>query len=296
MLNAIAALIGALSVAEAQTVPLPVVLPDSARIELTLEKSERRDEGPWQRHTFSYDVLLDRPDADGLRLMTWRLREVDGVALGPDTLGRLEMTVDATLTPVRLENLAELTSAARRMIEEGGEEAPDNAIAALAMLTPEGAALFASDATLIAMGQGTDLYLGEDNAYELEGALPWGDQPVTMIGRYLLETLDQEAGRATISWEQTIDPESLLAALPSMITAMAAAGGGGLEDQASVQEGLSAATARARMENRRECRFEIEISTGLAGHVDCSSRILLEAEGQRETRESLLRATQRLIP
>lgn len=282
------------------TVPLPIRIDGPARIQLQLTKSESRDDEPERRANFTYEVTLSKADRDtGRRGVTWSLTHVNGEGVTAETSPSpdIRMTVDETLTPLSLDNLAEVIAATRRQLEESGEFAASggDALRMLATLTPETAAsLFTQDAGMIAMGQGTDLFLGEDNSYEIEGQLPWGEVSVLMIGTYRLVEVDQSAGRAWVRWTQEIDPDSLLAAIPAMVEAMIPdeAGDG---DTADMEAKLRSSLSSARLQNSRRCDFTIDIATGLAEKVDCVSLIEFEAGEERSRRETRLVATQTVL-
>lgn len=281
------------------TVPLPVRIDGPARIELNLTKSERRDDGQEQRATFAYVVELTKADDDGLRSATWRLTHVDGepVEVGGSRGPDLRMTVDATLTPVSLDNLAEVISATRRQMEASGEmnEAGASSLQALALLSPESAAsMFARDATMIALGQGTDLFLGEDNPYEIEGLLPWGGVSVLMIGNYRLVELHAASGKAIVHWSQEIDPDSLIEALPAMIEGLFGEKAKG-DDSSDMADKMQAAMSNARFDNDRRYEFTIDTATGLAEKIDCLTVIEVVAGDESGRRETRLVATQRLV-
>jgi len=287
-------------VAAQDTVPLPVRIDGPARIELNLTKSERRDDEPEQRATFTYEVALSKADEDGLRSAVWRLTHVDGESVEPGASPSpdLRMTLDPTLTPVSLDNLAEVISAARRQMEASGEldAAAATSLEALARLSPEmAAAMFARDATMIALGQGTDLFLGEDNPYEADGVLPWGGVSVLMIGNYRLVEHQAASGRAVVRWSQEIDPASLFEALPALIEGLL---GDKVkrDDSSDFADKMRAAMRNARFENDRHCEFTIDTATGLAGKVDCLSVIEMVVGDEAGRRETRLIATQRLLP
>jgi hypothetical protein len=282
------------------TVPLPVRIDGPARIELNLTKSERRDDGPEQLATFTYEVALSKADEDGLRSAVWRLTHADGQPVEPGTSPSpdLRMTVDATLTPVSLDNLAEVISVTRRQIEASGglDEAAASSLQSLALLSPEtAAAMFARDATTIALGQGTDLFLGEDNPYEMEGALPWGGVSVLMIGNYRLVEHQAASGRAVVRWSQEIDPASLIEALPAMIEGLLGEKAK-KDDSSDLADKMQAAMRNASLENDRHCEFIIDTATGLAGKVDCLTVIEMVLGEEASRRETRLMATQRLMP
>lgn len=290
--------LGAAAPASAQeTVPLPVRIEGPTRIELNLAKSERRDGGPEQRATFTYDVALAGIDKDtGLRGVIWRLTAVDGerVEAGSSPSPDIRMTVDENLTPISLDNLDDVIDAAKRQLAESGEldEAGEGAIRMLAALTPQTAApLFTRDATMIAQGQGTDLILGEANPYEFEGSLPWGGARVTMIGDYRLAEVDRTSGKARVIWSQAIDPASLRDAVPAMIEGLIAEHADA-DDNSDVAAKMRAEMAGASLENSRRCEFTIDIVTGLAEKIDCLTTVAFVAGEESTHRETRLIATQ----
>lgn len=293
--------LGITPVAAQDAVPMPVRIDGPARIELDLIKTERRDGGPEQRGAFTYDVTISGVDKDtGLRGVTWRLTAVDGarVEAGSSPSPDIRMTVDENLTPVSLDNLDEVIEATRRQLSASGQldEAGANALRNLASLTPETAApLFTRDATMIALGQGTNLVPGEANLYEVEGSLPWGGIRVVMVGNYRLAEIDRTAGKARVIWSQEIDPASLLAAVPAMIEGLVTESAG-KNDSSDLAAKMRAEMADATLENSRRCDFTIDITTGLAEKVDCLTTIAFVAGEESSRRETRLIATQTLKP
>jgi len=277
-----------------QTHPIPVVIADEARIALTIDKSERRDGGEWIRSSLLYDVILSAPDLDGRRAMTWNLKQIDSKSAAKDisSIPSIEMTVDETLSPVSVDNVEEIVAAASRYV-------PDTAdtgliIQQLAATTPEtAAALFAKDARLVAVGQGTDLYLGEDNPYEVEGAMPFGGAPITMIGSYRLHRYG--AGVAEVRWSQHIDPASLAKAVPSLLRSMLEASGAKGADGAEFETKLRTLMRSVRIENSSECTAFVDTQTGLAIKTECNETVEAVIGDQGYHRERRLVATQRIL-
>lgn len=281
----------------AETTPLPVTLDRAARIDLSLTRAERDDDGPWSEATFRYDVRLQKPTETGERRMIWRLIEVNGSPVTPETSPSpdIDMTVDEVLRPVRIENLDEVIAAARTAFAGDGSDA--GGLEMLAALTPEtAAALFTRDATLISLGQGTDLYLGEDHSYETEGTLPWVARPVAMTGVYRLDSLDVVAGRATVRWSQEIDPHDMSALIAGMVEGMIRASGEWKDDDAATLAKFNRQIGTTKLENSRNCEFGISIATGLAETVECLTVIEFSSEDEHRRRESRLTATQNLLP
>lgn len=283
-----------------ETVPLPVTLDGPARIALTLEKSERRDGEEWSRAAFTYDVTLSAPDKDDRRAMRWSLTHANGKAVAAQDLisPDLEMTVDETLTPLTLDNMAEVTVFTRDQLARS-EKTPGDTEAAMrvfADLSPaQAASLFARDPQMIAVGQGTDLFEGEDHSTEAEAPLPWGGVSVTMRQTYRLVLHDPANGVAEVRWTQEIDQASLTKALPLVIAALmeqAAVKGADAED---VEAKTQAAMANARFENSRHCSYLIDTVSGLATKVECTERLDAAMAGQESLRERRMVATQRLI-
>lgn len=283
----------------ADTVPLPITLDGPARIALTLEKSESRDGGEWSRTAFIYDVTLSAPDKDDRRTMRWRLTHVDGKAVtaGDSPSPDIQMTVDATLTPQTVDNMAEILAATRAQLadKEDSADTTEAAIRLMAGLTPaQAASLFARDPQMIAVGQGTDLYEGEDHSTELDAPLPWGGVSVTMRQTYRLHRHDPAAGVAEVRWTQEIDPASLMKVIPVMVGAMMNEAGvkePGPDDEAKMQ----AAVRDARMENSRHCTYLIDTASGLVTKTECTERLNMSVAGQTSQRERRMTATQRLV-
>ena len=282
------------------TVPLPVRIEGPAHIRLHITKTDRRDAEPERRAAFTYDVTLSKAREDtGRREVVWRLTHVDGEDVTPESSPSpdIRMTVDETLTPVSLDNLAEIIAATRRQLEQSGdEEAGGSALRMLASLTPETAApLFTADAGMIATGQGTDLFLGEDNSYEAAGRLPWGGADIIMVGTYRLVEVDPAAGKGRLHWSQDIDPDSLMAAIPAMIDGIVA-DKAKQDDSADLEAKIRASLTNATLTNNRNCDFTIDIATGLAEKVDCLTVVEFVAGEESSRRETRLIATQVLTP
>lgn len=277
-----------------ETTPLPVRIDGPAVIALRLDKSERGNEEPWSRTVLDYRVDLGAADEDGWRTALWRLNAIDGQAMTPDTSPTpdLRFVVDEALAPSRLENLDEILERLENRSDEG-----DGAIVeAMRGLSPEAAgALFASDATLVARGQGTDLYLGEDYVYEQQGLLPFGGTPVVMTGVYRLESLDPQTRTARVTWSMQIDPKALMTAIPAMIRGMIQASGEWKSDDAEMMAKVERMIASARLENTRQCSFVVSTVTGLAEKVDCTTRVAFSVGSESRVRESRLLATQTLM-
>lgn len=279
-----------------ETTPLPVRIDGPAAIALRLEKSERNNEEPWTRAVLDYRVDLGAAGEDGTRTARWRLNAVDGQPVTPETSPSpdLEFTVDAALNPMRLENLDEIVERLQSQMEETPGDT--SVLEAIRALSPEAAAaLFARDATMVALGQGTDLYLGEDHAYEQEGTLPFDGTPIAMTGVYRLESLDPQTQTARLVWSMQIDPKVLATAVPAMIRGMMQASGEWKPDDAEMMAKAERLIASARMENSRQCSFVVSTVNGLAEKIDCITRIAFSAGSESQVREFRLLATQTLM-
>lgn len=279
-----------------ETTPLPVRVEGPATIVLVLDKSERSNDGPWSRAVLDYRVDLGVAGQDGTRSARWRLNAVDGQSVTPETSPSpdLEFTVGEALNPLRLENLDEIVERLRSQMSE--RQGDTSVIEAIRALSPEAAAaLFARDATMVALGQGTDLYLGEDHVYEQEGVLPFGGAPIAMTGVYRLESLDPQTRTARLTWSMQIDPKALASAVPAMIRGMMQASGEWKPDDAEMMAKAERLMESARMENSRQCSFVVSTVNGLAEKIDCTTRIVYSAGLESHVRESRLLATQTLM-
>ena len=277
-----------------ETTPLPVRIDGPAVIVLRMEKSERNNDSPWSRAVLDYRIDLGAAGEDRTRTARWRLNAVDGQAITPETSPTpdLQYVVDEALVPLRLENLDEIMERLRDQFDEGDT----SMVEAMRTPSPEAAAaLFARDARLVAMGQGTDLYLGEDHVYEQEGSLPFAGTPIAMTGVYRLESVDAQTQTARVSWSMQINPKALAAAVPALVRGMMQASGEWKPDDAETMAKMERLTASARMENSHQCSFVVSMTNGLAEKIDCTTRIAFSAGSESHVRESRLLATQTLM-
>lgn len=279
-----------------QTFPIPLAIPGEAQLTLTIDKSERRDGGDWTQISLDYDVALSTPGDDGLRMMTWELNRIDGKpALHAFAqVPSIRMTVDETLTPVGIDNIEEVVAAVGQQTLEPSDAG--QAIRQIASTDPNAAAaLFMKDARLAAVGQGTDLPLGQEATYEFEGVLPLGNAPVTMIGSYRLYRYDAASEVAEVGWSEEIEPSSLAKAMPSLLRSLLELSGAKETEGAEFEAKLQTLMRNARIDNSSDCTASIDTRTGLATKTECTQTVEISLGDQSRLRERRFVAKQRLL-
>ncbi len=160
-------------------------------------------------------------------------------------------------------------------------------------MTPEtNTALVAKDFILANYGQATYLVPGEVKRYKQPGGTFGDGDPLMMNASFLLESVKPDAGVAIVRWTNEVDPDSARKALPGLIGDLM--GLANMDDPA-LESKMASAMATAQFVKRTECRYEIDIKTGLAVHAECSDLQEIRIEGETRSRERKLVATQALI-
>lgn len=285
---ALALLAGALATSAAAQ-ELPVTLPGHATWTMTVERTRertRQDAAPQIARSVSTTDVDWAADGDG-GVITLRVRsaQLDGPgASGFDAsslLGQpIVLEVDSSLAPTSVRNWSQVLAWLEQNIDRTVTE-PAAAAAAKKIysdMSPELAAQVVSrELSLVALSQGTALTLGEPVSYEDALPNPLGGPAIKAVGSYELQAYDAVAGRAVIAWRQAMDPESARKSLTQALTAMTA--------RLAPDKLKEAEAAFAGMQIGREdvCRHEIDIPTGLALKVVCTSAISNSAKGETAT-------------
>ncbi|MCX7588667.1 hypothetical protein [Phenylobacterium sp. 58.2.17] len=185
----------------------------------------------------------------------------------------VELTVDEALQPTGIRNEAQVRDAVAAMLKRTTPNSPDPAA-----VGPGKAAIFKGMVEELAMrdvrrtsiSQGMSLKPGKATAYEGSLQSPFGGSPMTATGSYTLITRDRAANRAVIHWRQAIDPKSAQRGVADIATASF----DGLTDKQA--EALRESVAKLAFDQHEECRHEIDIATGLALNVQCSSTVVAD--------------------
>jgi len=189
----------------------------------------------------------------------------------------VSIAVDEALTPVRLVNVGEVRTAFDAMLKR--VDVDPKAAAQLKQMFPnlEDATLAAvttQDFARVALAQGATLDLGQERTYDDQALNPLGGPPISTKGSVRLESYDEKAGHAVVLWRLTMDPASTQASLTATMNRVMAQLP---PDKAEKARGMF---AKMKIERNDACRYQIDIPTGLAVEVDCTTTVVAGAEGQ----------------
>ncbi len=265
---------------------LPVRLEDGATWTVTIERQRdrQRPDAPPEKvalRTVSEAVWAKGSDTDQLTL-TPRSAEAPGAAPGAPDLqslmgGAVVLDVDETLAPLRVRNWDEV----RQGLEKAMESAtPEPAVRAevkglIGRLSAEAAGQAVSPGwSLVSLGQGVNLEVGEESSYEDSLPNPLGGPPIASVGTFKLESYDKGGGRAVVLWNQTLDPKSASESIAEAVQAMT--------ERLAPEKAEEArkALAGARITREDACRYEIDIPTGLAFSTTCTITMANTVQGQ----------------
>lgn len=259
-----------------EPVDLTLMLPDPAVIETRLESAERQDGGAWETTTSAWRVEV-RPDGEGGYRAVWH--DLDDPAASA-----MVIEADESLTPIRILNQDELLKG----LTSGEDAEVANFLRGLPRETLS--ALLTRDLILAAYGQGTDLIPGERVEYRQPGGSLGDSGPLMMNASFTLESA-KPGERAVVVWTSEVDPDEARKAMPGLIRDMFGLAGADADDA----EKLTALMMDAKFEIRQECRYQIDVPTGLSLRTECSSVKDIVIGGERNHKETRLVATQRLI-
>ena len=284
---ALALLAGALATPAAAQ-ELPVTLPGHATWTMTVERTRertRQDVAPQiARSVSTTDVDWTAGDDGGVITLRIRSAPLDGPGASGFAASSLldqpiVLEVDSSLAPTSIRNWSQVLARLEQNIDRTvTEPAAAAAKKIYSDMSPELAAQVVSrELSLVARSQGTALTLGEPVSYEDALPNPLGGPAIKAVGSYELQAYDAVAGRAVIAWRQAMDPESARKSLTQALTAMTA--------RLAPDKLKEAEAAFTGMQIGREdvCRHEIDIPTGLALKVVCTSAISNSAKGETAT-------------
>lgn len=250
---------------------LPVKVSDGASWTMSVEQSRETKRGG-QRQAWSFVTTKELTlQGDRLTIVPVSVKAEPGLseqaAAGRSLPVAVVLTVDETLAPLEVVNAPEVRAAVEAMIARsaGPEQTAAVNSVAPAMLDATVEVMAKSDLSRAALGQGADLKLGVAAAYEDHLPNPLGGPPILSKASFTLETYDRKTGRAVIAWRQQLDPKSTQESLSLALNALTA--------KVAPERVAEARAAFAKMTVTRDdaCRHEIDIPTGLAVRVECSS-------------------------
>lgn len=249
---------------------LPVRVPDGAAWTMTIEQSRETRRGD-KIQAWSY-LSTRRLSLSGERLTSTpvSIEAEPGLsqqaAAGRNLPVAVVVTVDEALAPQDIVNRPQLSAAVGAMLQGVGE-GEKTAIAKIspALIDATIETLAKSDLARAALAQGADLELGVPSPYEDRLPNPLGGPPIQSRASFTLESYDAKTRRAVITWRQQLDPESTRESLTLALNDLTA--------KIAPDRVADARAAFAKMTVTRDdaCRHEIDIPTGLAVRVECSS-------------------------
>lgn len=268
---------------------LPIVLPDQATWTMTVERTSERNRpnaaAQIARSVSTSDVDWTAEGDGGVITLRVRSAQLDGPnAAAFDANALLDqpvaLEVEPSLAPTKVRNWPQVRTLLEQTIDKAVTE-PTAALTAkkiFSELSPEQAAQVVSrEWSLATLSQGTALKLGDPVEYEDALPNPLGGPPIRSVGTFELQAYDAAAGRAVIEWKQAFDPKSASASVGQALSAMMA--------RLAPDKAKEVQAAFAGMQINREdaCRHEIDIPTGLALKVVCTSAMTTSAKGQTAT-------------
>lgn len=251
---------------------LPVKVQDGAAWTMTVEQSRETKRGDKvQAWTFLNTQRLSL-SGDRLTVTPISIKAEAGPSQQAAAARTLSvpviMTVDETLSPEEIVNRPQVSTAVSAMLQGAGIGADEKAAmakASPALVDATVDALAKSDLVRAALAQGVDLELGVATPYEDRLPNPLGGPPIRSKASFTLESYDAKTGRAVISWRQQLDPGSTRESISLALNALTAKIAPERVDEAR------AAFAKMTVTRDDACRHEIDIPTGIAVRVECSS-------------------------
>ena len=134
------------------------------------------------------------------------------------------------------------------------------------------AAMVARDLAMVARAQGRPLIPGQPQEYAPSVATPLGGIPAKGKASYRLESHDPAAGRAVVTWRQTVEPAAYRDAFAQMVAFTA-------KGKAEGAEAIAARLGKIEASRDDSCRYDIDLPTGLVVKAVCDARFAYKSEG-----------------
>ncbi len=179
--------------------------------------------------------------------------------------------VDGGLTPGRVLNPEAVRAEVAKLITSTSHPDP-------VMLDAAAKAMIASELAVIARAQGLGFGADGTISADVDMPSPIGGPPMRGKQIAVLESVDMASGRAVVHWRQSLDPDAIKMAAAAVLAKMAKDG----VEPAKI-EAFQATLATAKMSNDSDCRHQIDVPTGLAAKVECTSTISVTMQGHTQT-------------
>jgi hypothetical protein len=287
---ALAASLAAPAVASA--VDMPVKLKDGATWTQTTvhSRTDVRDSQPAASQTATSVLKLVYNEQSGARTLREEFVSFQVEGVQRETANQLTaqakliypavLDVDESLLPQKVRDWPKMrevifAALAASTSDQGAFEAVKANFARMSDV--QAASLFKEQA-LVGIGQGVSLELGERRTYEDQVPNLFGGPAIKTNGEIRLDGYDAKAGRAIVAWSQSLDPASLATSVNTAVNALVA------RMQPEKQAKARAQLASLTMDRKDSCRFEIDLTTGLATKADCTSAVTSGAGGRVNSR------------
>ncbi|WP_425999355.1 hypothetical protein [Caulobacter sp. DWR1-3-2b1] len=266
---------------------MPLDIPTPSRVEQTVRHTKAKTlngktESAWVETRSLATIGFDEK-AETYKVT---LKVLDRTASTPEILPILSATLpaeisylaDESLRPIKLID-AEATKA--RLIAFAQSVSPQMGAMAektFATMSAEGAAnLMLKEQSYLSIGYNLGLKVGEPQTYDGEQASPLGSGSVKLKGSVVLDSYDDKAGRALVTWKEFIDPESAMVLGVQTVKQMTG-------------KDVSAELVRpgpevAKVEATKGCRFEIDTRNGFIRKADCYQSVVTPEPAGSATHE-----------
>lgn len=249
-----------------KAVPMSLHLADGASWTIAADHSRKIEQAGkvngWSLHTEKRVTFHRRRDGGPDELTVTPVSAEAGESSPPELAKARSFPVEATvqvdqqLTPVGLSD----PKAVRRVFADlvqrdlkGSESLAD--ASALVMIGGE--------LGVASRGQAMPLVPGKPSVYDAVLAGPLAGLQIKAKASYVLESYEPEAGRATVVWRETVDPDSFRASVGAFMAIAAKA-------DPATREKAAAALAGMSMTRSDVCRYQIDLGSGLAEKTDCT--------------------------
>jgi hypothetical protein len=180
--------------------------------------------------------------------------------------GDIVLKTDQTMKPVRVENWQDQRDAMTGLVRKAQvsqqiRDALESGRQSIARLTPEQAASLFRELGMAAAVQGAALSLNRPILTASRVANPLGGEPIKANIAILLEKVDPDRHMAAIHLHQELDPDDADRAARAILQAVVARKSGTGQ----------AALAKLKVENTLDCRYQMDMQTGLASRSECTS-------------------------
>lgn len=283
----------------------PLTLPPNAGIELTIARSASGyGAGDMAGKVITFRYRQDiAPAGDGYRVHQQRTGTDFPDGMDAAERARLERALastddvtyeaDGSLTPMRIRDWqAYVESMMKGAAADAKDEAAIQATrASFRRLTPEQGASLLREQGMVAVPQNAVLNLGAPRSGTSQSLNPLGGGPIQNSMSVELESIDRSGKTATIHYRRILDPESASRSVRESLLSLADRLPPGTR-RPSPEE-----LADFKLENTLDCRYQMDMKTGLAVQTECISTVSnIDRSLQRTSRADRWVITQRLVP